>query len=429
MVNKLISSVLDRLSKVTDGRRVNASTDLSNTLNLSFAMFHLKMSSLLSFRDSYSTKAANLQRIYRVEDLPGDVAIRGAVDKVDTAELKKVFADQVEILREEGVWNKRKVFNGRFTAVSMDGTQHYCSSKKSCPHCLVKNFKNGEKAYYHQMLGAVAVHPDQKTVFPVGCEAIVNGDGATKNDCEINALKRLLPQLRQTLGEQEEVVALLDALYHNGPCIKILESSEIRMSYIIGAKGDHYVGVQVKRLGAQGEMKQLEWQDKKKIYQVEYAKDLILNGSNPDLLVNYFSLTEIDKKTGKQTFFSDWITNIDVESVDIKELVNVARSRWKIENETFNTLKNQGYNLEHNYGHGKKNLSTNFAVLMFLAFLVDQMAMAMSEVFKSAKEACGSFKYFWERIRQVFDLAPAMSMEAIYRFITLKKPLDIPPIE
>ena len=50
-----------------------------------------------------------------------------------------------------------------------------------------------------------------------------------------------------------------------------------------------------------------------------------------------------------------------------------GRARWKIENETFNTLKNQGYCFEHNFGHGEKNLSTVFAFLMMLAFLIDQI--------------------------------------------------------
>ena len=91
MVNSLITSVVERLGKVTDNRALNASTDLHNTLNLSFAMFHLKMPSLLQFRKSYSTKAGNLRRIYGVTGLPGDVAIRGSVDQVDTAQLKVVL--------------------------------------------------------------------------------------------------------------------------------------------------------------------------------------------------------------------------------------------------------------------------------------------------------------------------------------------------
>jgi len=42
------------------------------------------------------------------------------------------------------------------------------------------------------------------------------------------------------------------------------------------------------------------------------------------------------------------------------QIMRGGRARWKIENETFNTLKNQGYNFEHNYGLGKKNLSVVF---------------------------------------------------------------------
>ena len=38
------------------------------------------------------------------------------------------------------------------------------------------------------------------------------------------------------------------------------------------------------------------------------------------------------------------------------------RARWKIENETFNTLKNQGYHFEHNYGHGEQHLSVVFVM-------------------------------------------------------------------
>lgn len=427
MINRLLNSVLEHLGTVTDGRAVNASTSLHNTLSLSFAMFHLKMPSLLQFRNHFSVRAENLKRIYGIDELPGDVAIRGAVDLVDTAELKKGFLGQVNFLRTHNILKKRRVLGGKFTAVSSDGTQHYCSNKKGCPQCLIKKHRNGKIEYYHQMLAAVAVNPDSKVVLPVGCEAIINGDGATKNDCELNALKRLIPQIRETFGAKEPIVQLLDALYHNGPCIRLLAKQQ--MSYIIGAKGDHYVGVQVKSLTQKKEIQEHIWYEKKKRCTLKYAKELILNGEHQDIKVNYFALTETDKVTGEQLFFSDWITDIDIDKVDLCELTKVARSRWKVENETFNTLKNQGYNLEHNYGHGQKNLMTNFTVLMFLAFLVDQIAMATDELFQEAKKVCGSYKFLWERIRQVFDIAPAMSMEAIYRFINKRKLLDIPPLE
>ncbi len=53
--------------------------------------------------------------------------------------------------------------------------------------------------------------------------------------------------------------------------------------------------------------------------------------------------------------------------------MRTGRCRWKVENETFNTLKNQGYNLEHHYGHGKQHLASVLGMLMILMFLVDQI--------------------------------------------------------
>ena len=90
---------------------------------------------------------------------------------------------------------ERKVL-GEYIAVSVDATGHYCSSKKQCPQCLVKNHKSGKQTFYHQLLGAVMMHPDQATIFPVACEAIVQQDGNTKNECELNAAKRIMPQIR-----------------------------------------------------------------------------------------------------------------------------------------------------------------------------------------------------------------------------------------
>ena len=110
-------------------------------------------------------------------------------------------------------------------------------------------------------------------------------------------------------------------------------------------------------------------------------------------------------------------------------MVAVARSRWKIENETFNTLKNQGYHFEHNYGHGKQFLATNFAILTFVAFMIDQIAQHLDEDFQAAKQYCKTFKNLWEKIRTVFYLLPTMSMNAVYRFIATGKQVRMPPLK
>jgi hypothetical protein len=93
------------------------------------------------------------------------------------------------------------------------------------------------------------------------------------------------------------------------------------------------------------------------------------------------TLTWTDKKGAehrdKKTY--TWITGIWVTVENVKTIARGVRARWKIENETFNTLKNQGYYLKHNYGHGDKNLSVNMVTMMFTAFLVDQIQRLLSD--------------------------------------------------
>lgn len=82
--------------------------------------------------------------------------------------------------------------------------------------------------------------------------------------------------------------------------------------------------------------------------------------------------------------------------------MRAGRARWKVENETFNTLKNQGYHLEHNYGHGRKHLSTVFATLTMLAFLVDQVQELSCRLFQAARARFRSRTSLWERLRALF---------------------------
>ena len=432
MVNRVIKTLLNRFEHVADGRADNKQLPLPALLAQSFAMFHLKDPSMLQFRRQHEVRADNLRRVYGVDKLPTDTSVRQAVDQVEPSELQAGFDDLAALLDEEQVWQQRRVLNARFTAVSVDATQYYCTcnAKRSCPHCIVKKHRNGKTSYAHQLLGAVNVRPDSAVVLPVGGEAIVKQDGCQKNDCELNAAKRLLPQVRRTLGEAEELLFVFDALYHNGPLIELVHSPVVRGHYIIGAKGDNYVRIQADRLAEQGKLKTLRWHDAKFTYTATYTNGLILNGANQDIKVNYFKIVQTKLHDEQSVVLvCDWITDLPIEVHNVRALVALGRSRWKIENETFNTLKNQGYNLKHNYGHGQRYLSTNFALLMLLAFLTDQIALCVDELFQKAKQVCGSFKLLWQRIREVFDLAPVKSIEAIYRFITQRKLLDIPLLE
>ena len=153
--------------------------------------------------------------------------------------------------------------------------------------------------------------------------------------------------------------------------------------------------------------------------------DVPLNESNPDILVNVLEYWEIDAK-GRVQYFS-WITDLPLTPDTVYPIMRGGRACWKIENETFNTLKNQGYNLEHNYGHGDKNLSVVLALLMMLAFLVDQTQQLCCPLFKAALKKLGAKCRLWEQIRNLFKVFLFDSMtailEALVRGIERQQPI------
>lgn len=102
-----------------------------------------------------------------------------------------------------------------------------------------------------------------------------------------------------------------------------------------------------------------------------------------------------------------------------------GRARWMIENETFNTLKNQGYQYEHNFGHGKKNLSVNLSLLMMLAFAVDQILQRACLIFKAALKKAGSKKALWRHIQGAFISLFIKSYAQILEFVAgeIKAPI------
>ena len=107
------------------------------------------------------------------------------------------------------------------------------------------------------------------------------------------------------------------------------------------------------------------------------------------------------------------MTDFRLDEHNVFRIMRGGRSRWKIENETFNTLKNQGYQFEHNFGHGQEHLSVVLAMLMMLAFLVDQTQQLCCPLFRAVWKKLGSKKMLWERMRSFFREHIVCSMREI----------------
>ena len=163
-------------------------------------------------------------------------------------------------------------------------------------------------------------------------------------------------------------------------------------------------------------------EEKGKLHQFHFANGLSLNKSHIDMKVNIIEYMET-KPNGKETRFS-WVTNIPITKENVYQLMQGGRARWKIENETFNTLKTLGYNFEHNYGHGKKHLASVFSLLMVLTFFIDQIQALTCKCFEIAKQTRGTYRALWEAMRVFFADIIIQSWDQFYQLLGRRIRLD-----
>jgi len=242
--------------------------------------------------------------------------------------------------------------------IALDGSEYFTSEEISCPCCLKKESKTGKTRYHHQILQSVLIHPKMRQALPLAPEPIKNSDGNEKQDCEINAAKRVIQKIRKSHPKMK-IIITGDGLYSKQPFIESLIQQ--KMSFILVAKPD----------------------DHKIMYKMIENRDKLDN------------VWELDKITYKNRC----VTNIVVGRDNIQDLVSGGRARWKIENETFNTLKNQGYHFEHNFGHGKNNLSNNFFVPNLLSFFMHEIFQLTEITYQKARLKIGTRLEFFNNLR------------------------------
>ncbi len=425
-IDALIAGLRERFEAIVDVRR-DASVDhsLPDCLMAAFAMFSLKEPSLLAFEDRRQDQS--LINLYRIKSVPCDTQQRTILDEVDLKQLNECFADIFFELQRAGAL-KSFVFHLGHYLLAIDATGYFCSTSISCPGCLVKNSKSGKVEYSHQMVAAVLVHPESKVVIPIAVEPIIQQDGNNKNDCERNAVRRLLKLVR-TLHPKLKCIVIEDGLSSNAPHIADLQ--EMDFQFILGAKpSDHtYLFNHFATMNDIGLVETLtcEATSTALATQTQWHDHLQLNGSHLELGVKLIEHKEF-KADGEIAKRFSWVTQLDLNRSIIAKLVAGGRCRWKIENETFNTLKNQGYHLDHNFGHGKKHLSTVFAMLMFLAFLVDQVQQLTCPLFARALGKFNTKRAYWQHLRACFETFALTTWIGLYQAIidgqTRNQPLN-----
>jgi hypothetical protein len=230
-------------------------------------------------------------------------------------------------------------------------------------------------------------------------KAIQNKDGSKKQDCESKAAKRFVQSLRKTHPRQG-LILCGDGLMSHQPLMETVIENGMHCLFV-AKPGDHkYL---FEWMGAFKELPCAEMIDEKgRSHQYRWKNDVPLNGKKDALRVNFIEYSMFNE-TGRRTFHNSWVTDIGVTQDNIVRLAQAGRCRWKIENECFNTLKNQGYYIEHNYGHGKKNLSYNMYLLTLLAFYFHQVFELTDGAYQACRKKFGSKRYMWESFRGAIE--------------------------
>ena len=397
------------------------------------AMFWFKQPNLFCFVQRCRQQPVflrSVQHLFQLSAIPSDTTIRRRLDELPPAVLGEFFAVVFRYAQRQKLLEPFRSSLDGHLLLAVDGTSGVSSTKIHCDSCLQKRTRQaawlaGEEGpvvvYSHQTLGATLVHPAERTVLPFGPEAIAGRDAAGVQDSELKAAFRWLVQFRRT-HPKLAVVLLGDALYANGPFIKAL--NEHNMKYMIRVKPSRK-DAQYAYLARPG----VPWiaSETTPGLHSRLLRDEPLNQAHPQLRVTVLQQYDANGKV------SEWITNRELTEEQVEPAIVEARSRWRIENASFQTLKaSQGPHFEHNHGHGYQYLASNFPLLMMLQLLLEQLCFRVCRWYQQAlagpTQAKKVFKaHFWDDQYATICKFIVSRWEALYEHLANPPELPLPP--
>ncbi len=392
-----------------------------------FSVFFMQSPSFLSHQNLMEKERGNNngRTLFGIQKIPSDNSIRGLLDPISPESCFGVFQQIHTQLFSQEIKDRYRSINDTFL-IAIDGTWFHSSEKIHCDECSYKDHKDGRRTWYHHAITPVFVHPKTSHVLSVEPEFIVPQDGHEKQDCEINAAKRWLKGYGHQYASMG-VTLLGDDIYSRDPFCK--EAIENGFHFLFTCKKTSHKSLY--RWIEEGEKDQdifsvtrKVWTGKERQTHVyRYFNNVPLRDTEDSIRINWCEL-EIRKESGKISGVFAYVTDHQITDENVIEMVQAGRARWKIENEHNKTLKTNGYNLEHNFGHGKGHLSNFLLTLNLLAFLFHSVLDLYDEKYRLLRESVGARKVFFNDIR-------ALTRYMVFRhwndlMIFMLKGLDLP---
>jgi hypothetical protein len=417
LLPKLLDSFRSVAARFTDKRSGERKPryEMADLFMAAFSPFFMQSPSFLSYQRNLEKghTTNNCAALFGMEKIPSDNHIRDMLDEVSPQELQPCFDDCLQELREHGGLASFAVLGDR-TAIALDGTEYFNSEKIDCPCCQHRTHGNGKTEYYHAMLCATLVAPGHDQAFPLMPEFITPQDGHDKQDCERAAAKRWLAAHHDRARDLRPVY-LGDAMFACQSLCKTITG--LGADFLFTCKPGSHKSLYALVDGMQRQKREIKTPARGKrpatTTRYEWITGLPLCQGDDALRVNWGRISII-APDGTVRYKHDFITSLPIAKDNIVEIAACSRARWKIENETFNVLKNNGYHLEHNFGHGQKNLAMIFAATNLLAFAAHTLMDCCNERWKAVRKYEGSRRDFFGAISHATRFLIFPSWESLW---------------
>jgi len=387
-------NLIDDLGKVKDPRKENytdyTSEELLYPVLLKNSCTIESMRQMTEWFDDANC-ATNLGKLMgrKIENIPHYDTINNFLERLDMNELNDIRVEMVKRLIRSKTFYQARMPEGQWMVI-LDGTGLYHFHEKHCDNCLIKETTdkegNKKKVYYHSVLEAKIILAED-IIISLGTEFIENeSENVSKQDCEINASKRLLKRIKKEFPRLK-ICILGDSLYAAGSIIDICK--EYDWNYLLRCKeGRQKTLIQDYRYvienGEYGEKKNLLGEEKGTAKYVNHVEEI----TDKDFVANIFEYEyqKIDEKAMKVTQIKFlWLTDIELTNRNIEKMVKFGRKRWKIENEGFNIQKNILYKIEH-LNSKNPNAMKNHYLLTQITDILMQLYLAGTKVLKELKQ-------------------------------------------
>ena len=420
ILGDLIRALREACAGLFDRRRgTNVRYSMIDIGMAAFAVFFMQSPSFLAHQrrleEGSGRGRSNCHTLFEMERIPCDNHIRAMLDPVDPKSFFPVFHTAFKALEEGGGLKDFRRLGGH-VLIAFDGTEYFRSDVISCCNCSRRERKGGKAEYFHTLLSATLVAPGHNRVVPLPPEFVAPQDGSEKQDCESRAARRWLKAHGAHFASLDPVY-LGDDLYSRQPiCEDVL------------ASGGHFLFV----CKPASHKTLYEWLDGVEVPQrvvalkrgkarvthtYRWMEGIPLRDGDDAMTVNWLEIAIANAK-GNVTYRNSFITDLPVNADNVVDLAAAGRARWKIENETFNVLKTKGYNLEHNFGHGKENLAAVLATLNLLAFTFHTVAELTEELWHKALEIAGTRVGFFSKMREVAAMLVVASWRNLFEILT-----------